>query len=211
MYSVVEQSKFGKGMETVDIHWRRFLEKGDKFSFSVIYEKYVDELYSYGISLGVQKEVCKDALQDTFYKLYIARERLHHVENITAYLFKTFKHCLINLSKKERYGEKFESLPSAFEIHVTVLDDIINDEKIELIKKNVELLLNKLTPNQREVVYLKYMNGLQHSEIAEVLNINEESARKLLYRAMERLRKYASEDNLQDRLLLFCLFSLMRL
>ena len=92
-----------------------------------------------------------------------------------------------------------------------MLDDIINDEKIELIKKNVELLLNKLTPNQREVVYLKYMNGLQHSEIAEVLNINEESARKLLYRAMERLRKYASEDNLQDRLLLFCLFSLMRL
>lgn len=197
-------------MGTVDIHWRKFLEKGDEHSFSIIYNNRVDDLFSYGISLGYNNEMCKDAIQDTFYKLYITKEKLHHVENITAYLFKTFKHRLIDLGKMERRIECIESVSDTFIIHVTVLDDIINHENSELIKKKVESLLNSLTANQRETVYLKYMTGLQHREIAEVLGINEESARKLLYRAMEKLRKFASDENLPEKLLLFLLLTLMR-
>ena len=197
-------------MESIDNQWKNFLEEGDNLSFSLIYKKHIDELFSYGISLGIPTEICKDALQDTFYKLYITREKLHHVENITAYIFKTFKNCLINLNKKERHREKIVSFPNSFSIQVTVLDDIISNEKAELIKKKVESLLSKLTPNQREAVYLKYMIGLQHKEIAEVLNINEESARKLLYRAMEKLREYASQDNHPESLFLFTLLYLIR-
>lgn len=58
-----------------------------------------------------------------------------------------------------------------------------------MIKKKVTSLLSCLTENQQEVVYLKYMIGLQHKEIAEMLDIQEESARKILHRAMEKLRK----------------------
>jgi len=78
-----------------------------------------------------------------------------------------------------------------------------------LLKQKVESLLNSLTPNQREVVYLKYMIGLQHREIAEILGINEESTRKLLYRAMEKLRKYASAEDLSEKILLLILLSLL--
>jgi RNA polymerase sigma factor (sigma-70 family) len=63
-------------------------------------------------------------------------------------------------------------------------------------------MLNRLTVSQREIVYLKYMAGLQHREIAEVLGINEESARKLLYRAMEKMRKFAAQENIPEKLLL---------
>ena len=197
-------------MDSVDIHWRKFLENGDERSFSIIYNHHVDDLFSYGISLGFQKEICKDALQDIFYKLYITKEKLHHVENITAYLFKTFKHRLIDLSLKNRSGENIESYSESFTTHVSILDDMIDMENSVLIRQKVESMLNSLTPNQREVVYLKYMTGLQHREIAEVLGINEESARKLLYRAMEKLRKYASEENHPENLLLFTLITLMR-
>ena len=197
-------------MGSMDADWKNFLEKGDESSFSVIYSTHVDDLFSYGISLGFQKETCKDAIQDTFYKLYITKEKLHHVENITAYLFKTFKHRLIDLSLKNRSGENIESYSESFTTHVSMLDDMIDRENSVLIKQKVESMLNSLTPNQREVVYLKYMIGLQHREIAEVLDIHEESARKLLYRAMEKLRKYASEENHPENLLLFTLITLMR-
>jgi len=197
-------------MGSVDIHWRKFLENGDEQSFSIIYNHHVDDLFSYGISLGFQKETCKDALQDTSYKLYITKEKLHHVENITAYLFKTFKHRLIDLSLKNRSGENIESYTESFPIHVSILEDMIDRENSELIRKKVETLLSSLTPNQREVVYLKYMIGLQHREIAEVLGIHEESTRKLLYRAMEKMRKYASEENYPENLLLFILLSLLQ-
>jgi len=197
-------------MEPVDLYWRKFLDRGDETSFSIIYNHHVDDLFSYGIGLGFQRDICKDALQDTFYKLYITKEKLHHVENITAYLFRIFKHRLIDLNRKNRSGENIESYTESFPIHVSILEDMIDTENSEIIRKKVETLLKGLTPNQREVVYLKYMTGLQHREIAEVMGIHEESARKLLYRAMEKLRKYASVADYPEKLLLFTLLSLLQ-
>lgn len=209
MFSVTLNGPKIEWMSLIDLQWREFIEKGDKHSFSVIYNNRVDDLYSYGISLGFNKELCKDAIQDTFYKLYITREKLRHVDNITAYLFMTFKHRLIDLNKIERRDETIDSITDSFTIHVTVLEEIIDVEDSEMVKKKVTSLLNSLTVNQREIVYLKFMVGLHHREIAEVLSINEESARKLLYRAMEKMRKYAYKENIPEKLLLFALFPIM--
>lgn len=185
-------------MVSIDLSWSSFVEKGDEHSFSIIYNNHVDDLYSYGVSLGFQKEMCKDAIQDTFYKLYISRKNLYHIKNITAYIFKSFKHRLIDLSRKNIREETLESVTESFTVQVTILDNIIDSEKAEILKKKVSSLLEGLTSNQREVVYLKYMIGLGHKEIADVLEIREESARKLLYRTMEKLRQQVSEDDFPE-------------
>lgn len=99
MFSVTLNEPKIEWMSLIDLHWREFIEKGDEHSFSVIYYNRVDDLYSYGISLGFNKELCKDAIQDTFYKPNITREKFRHVDNIKAYLFMTFKHRLIDLKK----------------------------------------------------------------------------------------------------------------
>ncbi|MEA5127503.1 MAG: sigma-70 family RNA polymerase sigma factor [Proteiniphilum sp.] len=196
-------------MGPIDLSWRSFVEKGDESSFSIIYNKHVDDLYSYGISLGFQKEMCKDAIQDTFYKLYISKDKLSQIQNITAYIFKSFKHRLIDLTRKNIKEETLDAITESFTVQVTVLDNIIDNEKTEILKKKVISLLNGLTDNQREVVYLKYMIGLEHKEIADIMNIREESARKLLYRTMEKLREQVSEEDFPEVLtILFLLFSL---
>lgn len=195
-------------MVSIDLNWRNFVERGDESSFSHIYSNHVDDLYSYGVSLGFEKEMCKDAIQDTFYKLYISRDNVSHIKNITAYIFKSFKHRLIDLSRKNIRGESLESVTEYFDVQVTVLDNIINSEQADILKKKVNSLLNNLNPNQREVVYLKYMIGLEHKEIADVLDIREESARKLLYRTMEKLRQQVSDEDFPEVLSMLLLLLL---
>lgn len=179
-------------MHTIDIAWGKFVEKGDDSSFSMIYNHHVDILYSYGVSLGFLSEMCKDAIQDTFVKLYLSREDLIPIENITAFLFKSFKNRLIDLSRRQSKEEVFEVAREDFLVQVSVLDNMIDRENEELLKQKVTSLLSNLTPNQREVVYLRYMIGLKHKEIADVLEIREESARKLLYRTLEKLRDHVT-------------------
>lgn len=176
-------------MGSIEKHWVRFLEKGDEPTFSLIYNMLVDDLFSYGMSLGFEEETCKDAIQDTFFKLYTSRNSLKHVENISAYLFKSYKHRLIDIAANNTKREPLDHRVESFTTDVTILDDLIDMETTEMIKKKVTSLLSCLTENQQEVVYLKYMIGLQHKEIAEMLDIQEESARKILHRAMEKLRK----------------------
>lgn len=194
----------------ITLHWNRFLKTGCENSFSIIYNHYVDILYSYGLHLGFEEEVCKDAIQDVFYKLYISHEKLKHVENHTAYLFKSFKNRLIDLTRKKDKTDNIEAAEESFFIDVTVLDNIIDNETAGLLQKKVENMLNQLSDQQREAVYMRYMLELDYKEISDLLEIKAESARKLIYRAMEKLR-YQIKVEKSDRELLIILFLILNL
>lgn len=176
------------------------MERGDESSFSILYNNHVDDLFSYGVSLGFEEEICKDAIQDTFCKLYVSRNNLRLINNITAYIFKSFKHRLIDLSRKSAKEEALDSVSESFSIQVTVLDDIIDDENAVILQKKVESLLGGLSPAQREVVYLRYMIGLGFKEIADVLDIREDSTRRLLCKAMGKMRRQVSGENFREAL-----------
>ncbi len=183
-------------MVPLEQNWKNFLEKDDESSFSVIYNKYVVDLFAYGISLGFHRENCKDAIQDVFIKIYLSKNNISKIENKTGYIFRSFKNRLIDLEKKNSGKDNINSFDDKFTLEATVLDNIIDVETAAILKKKVNRLLENITPNQREAVYLKHVVGLNHKEIADILNIQEESARKLLYRAMEKLRESVSDDDI---------------
>ena len=47
----------------------RFINGNDD-AFTIIYNRYVNQLMAYGTGWGFDKETLKDAIQDVFYKLY---------------------------------------------------------------------------------------------------------------------------------------------
>lgn len=182
--------------------WRKFLKYGDDHSFSILYNSHIDKLYSYGIHLGFQNETCKDAIQDVFFKLYASRENLTQVNNIAAYLFKSLKNRLIDIVRKDTKAHTVELIDQPFSIDITILDNIIDAENAALLKSKVEELLKNLTAQQREAVYLRYMHELSYDEISELLNINPESARKLMFRAMRSLREQTNSHHSKAQILL---------
>lgn len=196
-------------MNSVEQHWDNFSKRDDSASFSVIYNHHIDELYAYGVSMGFERESCKDAIQDVFVKLYMSRKSLTDVANITAYIFRSFKNRLIDMTRTQRGSDSLENMEDTFKLEVTVLDDIIDSETTAAVKGKVNRLLSHITANQREAVYLRYAVGLPHKQIAEIMNINEESARKLLYRAMKKLREKASEGDYQDKAMVILLIQML--
>ena len=182
--------------------WRKFLKYGDDHSFSILYNSHIDKLYSYGIHLGFQNETCKDAIQDVFFKLYASRENLTQVNNIAAYLFKSLKNRLIDIVRKDTKAHTVELIDQPFSIDITILDNIIDAENAALLKSKVEELMKNLTAQQREAVYLRYMHELSYDEISELLNINPESARKLMFRAMRSLREQTNSHQSKAQILL---------
>lgn len=172
-----------------DLMWQKFINERDDTSFSLVYNTYVEALYAYGIHLGFRDELCKDAIQDVFYNIYVKKSELKKVKNPTAYLFKSCKYRLIELARKEAKIENIDSFDDSFTLDITVLENIIDAEESILLKNKVEKLLECLSGQQREAVYMKYMLGLGYDEISEILQINPDSVRKLMYRSMEKIRQ----------------------
>ena len=98
----------------------------------------------------------------------------------------------------------FEDVP--FTTGITVLDSIISEEETEKLKKTVEELLDELTPRQREAIYLRYMQEMDYEEIASLLNMNSNSARRLVHRGIESLRSKTS-DSKNNMILVFIILT----
>lgn len=162
---------------------------GDEDAFSTLYRNYVDRLYSYGLSLGFNENICLDAIQDVFCKIYTQRKELSHVQNISYYLFRSFKNRLIDINKKNKTEYLNPVYETIFHSDISILETIIDEEETALLQQKVKLLLDSLTNNQREAIYLRYMHELDYDEIAELLDINSDSVRKLVYRAILKLRE----------------------
>lgn len=177
-----------------DIMWKQFLIDGSDKSFSTIYSYYVDKLYSYGISLGFDSEICKDAIQDVFMKIYSSRTIIDNISNPASFLFQSFKNRLIDIARKNKNEFDIDISHIPFTVDVTILDDIIDKERSEILKTKVRNILDNLSDTQREAVYLRYIAEMDYSEISDRLNIKQESARKLIYRAIKSLREQNFEE-----------------
>lgn len=168
--------------------WSNFLSDGSDYSLSYLYNYYIDKLYSYGIHLGFDSEMCKDAIQDIFIKIHSTRLKLSYIENPTSFLFRSFKNRLIDLSRRSKNEMNFDISQSSFTIDITVLDTILDIERADILKYKVESMLSKLSDTQREAIYLRYIHEMEYSEISKKLNIKQDSARKLIHRAITSLR-----------------------
>lgn len=174
-------------------HWSFFLNSiNEHDEFAYIYNYYVNDLLSYGISLGFDEETCSDAVHDVFYKLYVDKDKLIYVKNAASYLFKSFRNRLFNIHNRESKVANFEDENIPFITETTILDTIINKENAEKLKKTVSDLLNELTPRQREAVYLRYMQAMYYEDIADLMNMNNNSARRLVHRGIKAMREKES-------------------
>lgn len=194
------------------IYWNNFLNNEDKNNaFSFLYKIYVDDLLSYGVSLGVDEQTCRDAIHDIFYKLFVEKHKLKDVQNYSAYLFTSYRNHLLNIIKKKSKISytSLEDLP--FTIEVTILDTIVSEEETAKLKKTVEHLLNSLTPRQREAIYLRYIQQMEYDEVALLLNMNTNSVRRLVSRAMDSLRETSANSGIPLLALLFYFLSITAL
>lgn len=165
-----------------------FLENEDDDAFSFIYNKYIDVLFGYGVGLGFERETIKDAIQDTFVKFYIKKKQLRGVEKLKCYLLRMLKNRLFDIQKVLNRETKDDITSYPFLIEPSVLDELIAIEDNLIRESEMKRLLGVLTDRQREAVYLRFIQEMEYEEIAVLLNMTAPAVRKLIVRAMKRMR-----------------------
>lgn len=164
---------------------------GDEDAFSFFYKFFINDMYSYGRSLGADDIHVIDAVQDVFVEVFYEKPQLKSVDHFKHFLLKSLKNRLYDLFKSKAYSKSadIEEEVLSFSIKTTVLDEIIEEEDRITIEQKIEKLLSVLTPLQKEAVYLRYIQDLEYSEISEIMNKSEGSIRKLVSQAIIKIRK----------------------
>ena len=162
--------------------------KGDNDAFSSIYNKYIDELFAYGVGLGFEREILKDAIQDVFVKFYVNKTQLKGIIQLKYYLFRMLKNRLFDIYKSIKREAKEEVTDLPFLIEPSVLDELVAMEEELALESEMKALLGVLTDRQREGVYLRFIQEMEYEEIGVLLDMTAPAVRKLITRAMKRMR-----------------------
>lgn len=167
------------------------LRSGDSQSLKAIYENEFDYLYNYGRKICSETSKVEDSIQELFITIWNRRETLSTTDSIRKYLAISLKRKLIRSLKKDsktQLSDEFQEY--TFGVELDIEEQIINKEISEENADKIKEAFQKLSGRQKEVIYLKYYMDLNYEEIGESMDINYQSVRNLMHKALNSLGKY---------------------
>lgn len=124
-------------------------------------------------------------MQDVYLKLWSTRKFIQPDKNFETYLFAIARNLVIDVMRKRLHKQKYlENLYCQLkEGHRNSFDTNQILEYSELEKKIIELI-NRLPEKRREIFKLNRLEGLTYKEIAEKLNISENTVDSQMRKAL---------------------------
>ena len=163
-----------------------FDENEDLLAF--MYKAYADNLYEYGLSFHSDINTIEDAIHDVFIDVYTNEKRFANITNLKQYLRAAFRHRLLFLMKGSKCYVDISNDVSDLLAEKNSQELWIENEEEYDKKRLVKGLLSGLTRNQREAVHLRFIEGLSYDEISEIMQINYQSSKTLIHRAITKIR-----------------------
>ncbi len=180
------------GVEADERAWVDGLRRGDAQAFDAVFAAYRRRLYGYLVRMTRRKDAAEDLLQDTFLRLAQHARRLDADTRLGAWLF-TVAHRL------------FVSWTRARQVRAQLAGDLPRSEPAGTTRSPLEALADSeaqlalerafaaLAPAYREVALLVGVEGLQPTEVAEILGHKPEAIRQRLARARTQLAEHLGE------------------
>ncbi|MFA7352568.1 MAG: RNA polymerase sigma factor [Dehalococcoidales bacterium] len=167
---------------------------GDENAFCVLVGQYQRLLFGTAYLILKDSPAAEEAVQETIIKMWKHLSSLRDYSSIRAWLLR----IVVNESKQQLRKKKFITVPLDEAAEIAELDDtdelmIHNEDHHELVKA-----LALLSPEQKEVIILRYFTELTVPEIAKVTDTHEGTIKSRLSRALDRLHEILSggEENL---------------
>lgn len=169
--------------------WSDFKE-GSREAYSFIYQKYAPVLYNYGYKIVQDRALVEDCIQDLFVHLITHRRNLSHTDSIRFYLYKALRREITGkLRSLHKHPSDDVALPFDLEIVFSPESLLIENQTFRERQEGLLKALNELPPRQKEAVFLRFYDNLGYEELASVMGIDQRSAYKIIYKAIDSLHK----------------------
>ena len=166
--------------------------KFDKHALGTIFDLHSGSIYKYALRL------CRDPLEadnvvgDVFALLL---EQLAEGKgprtNLKSYLYQITYHVIVDRSRRQRL---IAPLEQADEIHVQHTFSVTSQaEDDDIMGAVIEAMFTQLTPDQRDVLILRFVEGFNVHETAEIVGRNVNNVKVIQNRGLAKLRQVLNQ------------------
>lgn len=161
-------------------------QRYDLQALADIYDRYSPGLYRYAMRLLSDEDLAEECVAETFNRfltvLKAGRGPQHHLQ---AYLYRVAHNWITDYYRRQPPP----TLPLEPDLHHNPGSDPQALVALEMEKEQVRDALRLLTPDQRQVLVLKYLEEWQNQEIAEAIQKQVGAVKALEHRALHTLKR----------------------
>ena len=158
-------------------------------TFKDIYDARFNNLVIYSVGMGVPYEQAKDIVQEAFIRLWEERNK---IDNPSSWLFTVVRNKSLNwlTSSKNNTSKKVELSDNTLK----PVDETAIEEAIEYFRQVEQAYkkIQQLSSRCKDIFVMTYIEKMKVKEIAQELNISENTVKTYLKRAKELLHIIAA-------------------
>jgi RNA polymerase sigma factor (sigma-70 family) len=159
-------------------------KRGDPQSFQQLYRQYSKAMYNTSLRIVNNTADAEDVLQESFLDAFRSLHDFHYRSTFGAWLKKIVINKSINILRKRR--NDFVDMEST-ELQAVTDDDPVNEEEMQYKVEEVKKMITRLPDGYRAVLSLYLLEGYDHEEISQILNISHNTVRTQYVRAKQKL------------------------
>ena len=174
--------------------------KGRADAFALIINRLERPLFLYILKRVQNEEMARDILQDTFMRLTQHAHRYDDKSPLTAWLYTIARNRSIDYLRKKKHKEISIDAPlkgeDNFTLHNLLKDQSPDSSDIiagEEFAQRLDVALDQINPDQKKIFILREIHGLKFVEIAEFLELSENTVKSRMRYALDSLRKQLSD------------------
>lgn len=166
------------------------LRRGDPRAGAVLDQLYREALVRFCWGYLGRVEDAEDAVQDICYKVLAAKTV---PDAFRPWIYKTARNHCLNLIRTRSRRKEGGALPAASQLY-----EVLTGHLTRLVRKEQQSRLREavasLPDKDREVLRLRYVEGLSRGEIAEVLELPDSAVKWRLFEGLRRLREIVADS-----------------
>lgn len=164
----------------------------DDDEFVAFYERTSKALWAYLSRMTGNRDQADDLLQEAYYRFYKASKSHESESHRRNSLFRIATNLVHDAGRRKRYRTDIGvSEEPTEEMVLAVSTDQLPDESVE-VRTDLTRAMSQLDATQRQLLWLAYVQGNSHDEIAETLGLKSVSIRTMLLRARRKLASILS-------------------
>ena len=152
--------------------------------FTNLYEEYSDAIFRYVFYRLRNRDEALDVVQVVFSNLWHYIEQGRTIEYPKAFLYRSARNALINSVRDKKAHLSLDELTDGgFEVAYTEADRDELERQQEIVSR-----IDQIDGSYREVLVLRYVNGLKVKEIAALLDETENNISVRIHRGLQKLK-----------------------
>lgn len=169
----------------------RLLQQNDRIAFTELYNRYSSVLYMFILFYVKEEELTRDTLQCIFMTLWEHRHKISIKTSVKNYLYTSAKNRVLNIYRSRKLRLSYHVM-----MHKEPRQPIMTPEELyerDELNRLLQLAIDDLRHEKKRQIIDLRRQGLSNKEVADKLNIPENTVRTYYLQSVKALR-----DNMKN-------------